>query len=152
MQKWESSKTNGSKGGRPRKTQSKPNTKPNQNPTTNPTETITVHNSIEDNIIIRGFNHLSINKTDYDKLLISYTEEQIEGVLDSIQNYKKNTSYTSLYLTANKWLKKEYPLQSKTTSSKKYTDEFLRSAKVMWEMDKIIKIGLAKEDEHLITG
>jgi len=48
MGKWESSKDNGGKGGRPKKTQSKPNNKPNQNPTHNPTESIRGDKSIEE--------------------------------------------------------------------------------------------------------
>jgi hypothetical protein len=39
MVKWETNKANGAKGGRPKKTQTKPNPKPKQNPNNNPNET-----------------------------------------------------------------------------------------------------------------
>jgi hypothetical protein len=92
---------------------------------------------------------LSISNNEYVKLLITYSELQVNDTLDSIENYKKNTNYTSLYLTASKWLKKEYPLQTKSTTNK-YSVEMLKRAKNLWEMDKIITKGFDKNDLHLI--
>jgi hypothetical protein len=56
--------------------------------------------------IYRSFAHLSISNADVEKLLDKYSITEIDEVLDAIQNYKGNKNYTSLYLTANKWLSK----------------------------------------------
>ena len=54
------------------------------------------------------FDHLSITKAECIKLNENYTKKQIYAILEAIQNYKPNKKYTSLYLTAKNWLKKEY--------------------------------------------
>lgn len=57
----------------------------------------------------RSFKHLSVTVEENQKLLDKgYSQAQVDSVYDSIENYAKNKNYTSLYLTANKWLKKEY--------------------------------------------
>jgi hypothetical protein len=56
--------------------------------------------------IYRAFGHLSISESEVEKLLVDYSRYQIDEVLDAIQNYKGNKNYTSLYLTAKKWLAK----------------------------------------------
>ena len=60
-------------------------------------------------IVYRSFDHLTIYVSDVRKLDKDYTKKQIDYILDAIENYAKNKSYTSLYLTAKKWLAKEYP-------------------------------------------
>ena len=58
----------------------------------------------------RKFKHLSLSEQEYKKLLWKwYTKVQIDDTLDAIENYKLNTKYTSLSLTAQKRMKKEYP-------------------------------------------
>lgn len=62
--------------------------------------------------IYRSFAHLSLSITDYEKLEAEYDKRTIDMVLDSIENYKKNNTYKSLYLTAKKWLSKELKKKS----------------------------------------
>ena len=59
-----------------------------------------------DNNIYRSFAHLSITNADVEKLLTKYSIDDIDEVLDSIENFKGNKKYSSLYLTASKWLSK----------------------------------------------
>jgi hypothetical protein len=60
------------------------------------------------NKIYRKFQHLKISENEFTQLLSAgYDQTEIDNILDAIENYKKNKSYTSLYLTAKKWLEKE---------------------------------------------
>ena len=59
-----------------------------------------------DNEIYRSFAHLSITNASVEKLLTKYAIDDIDEVLDSIENFKGNKKYSSLYLTASKWLSK----------------------------------------------
>jgi hypothetical protein len=71
-----------------------------------------IADNVNDNVnviskdIYRSFAHLSISNADVEKLLDKYSINEIDDVLDSIENFKGNKKYTSLYLTANKWLSK----------------------------------------------
>ena len=64
-------------------------------------------NKEEKEDVYRQFNHLSISFDEVEKLKEKYTIEQIDNILDSIENYRTNTKFTSLYLTALNWLKRE---------------------------------------------
>ena len=68
------------------------------------------------NNIYRQFSHLSISVEEIEKLKIDFTIEQIESVLDQVQNFSGNKKYTSLYLTAKNWLKKNQPKQQEGIS------------------------------------
>ena len=62
--------------------------------------------SVKEKDIYRSFAHLSMSLTEFNKLEIEYTKQQIDEVIDSIQNFANNKKYKSLYLTAKNWLKK----------------------------------------------
>jgi len=55
----------------------------------------------------RQFAHLKLSLKEFDKLRLKYSKVQIDSILDKVENYKKNTNYTSLYLTVNTWLSKD---------------------------------------------
>ena len=73
----------------------------------------------EEEQVYRKFKHLSISVDEVEKLKSNgYTKIQIDEVLDKIENYSQNKKYSSLYLTANNWLKKEE--QEKAQEKEKY--------------------------------
>jgi len=57
--------------------------------------------------VYRQFKHLSISLGEFKKLNEVYEKSSIDDILDKIENYTKNKNYSSLYLTANSWLKKD---------------------------------------------
>jgi len=65
------------------------------------------HITIKPNNIYKSFAHLKITIEEFEKLKEEYPEEIIHEVFERIENYKKNTQYKSLFLTAKNWLKKE---------------------------------------------
>ena len=79
-------------------------------------DSINKQETIEQINIYREFNHLKISIDEFNKLCNDYTKEQIDEILDQIQNYRKNKEYTSLYLTAKNWLKKNQPKQQEGIS------------------------------------
>ena len=94
----------GRKGG-----ENKPTPKPIVKPTPKPIAKQKKEKEKRKEIVYRSFDHLTIYVSDIRKLDKDYTKKQIDYILDAIENYAKNKSYTSLYLTAKKWLAKEYP-------------------------------------------
>ena len=94
----------GRKGG-----ENKPTPKPIVKPTPKPIAKQKKEKEKRKEIVYRSFDHLTIYVSDVRKLDKDYTKKQIDYILDAIENYAKNKSYTSLYLTAKKWLAKEYP-------------------------------------------
>ena len=66
---------------------------------------VTVSDSVND--IYRSFAHLSMSVAEFKKLEVDYEKQTIDSCLDSIENFKNNKKYKSLYLTCKNWLKKE---------------------------------------------
>ena len=93
----------GKKGGRP-KTPKKPQRNPKKTPNVN--VNVNVNDNVNENIY-RKFAHLQINFNDYEKLINEYDKQQVNDILDQIENYKGNTKYKNLYLTAKNWLKRD---------------------------------------------
>jgi len=66
----------------------------------------------KENIYKEG-GHLSITWDEFNKLAEEYGNEKADQMIDRVLNYGKNSKYKSLYLTANNWLRKDSPKQSK---------------------------------------
>ena len=116
----------GSKGGKNKPTP-KPIVKPIVKPTPKPTPKQKKRKEIEKKEKeYRSFSHLYLSKSDFDKLLTEYSKFEIDSILDDIENYKLNTNYTSLNLTARKWLKKQYPKNSTDSKSSDPLVEYVK--------------------------
>jgi hypothetical protein len=141
LQSWEAKRItnseNGKLGGRPKKTEQNPN-KPNGliKNQIKPKKAVSV--SVSDNVNeinkYRAFAHLSISIDEFNKLEIDYTKQQIDNALDSIENYKDNKKYKSLYLTCKNWLSKE-PKKQEVNQYK--TGDQILYENVMRQMEQI---------------
>lgn len=58
--------------------------------------------------VYRKFDHLVITNQEVDKLkALGYSIASINSILDRIENFKQNTKYKNLFLTAKNWLRNE---------------------------------------------
>jgi hypothetical protein len=71
---------------------------------------------INNNIIYREFLHLKLTAQEFEKLRVDYSAIQIDNVLDNIENFKANKNYSSLFLTAKNWLKRDVQKNEVETS------------------------------------
>lgn len=108
-------KINGAKGGRPKKEKE---TQKTQAFFQKPKKADSVSVSVSDKETYRRFAHLSMSLEQFNKLQVDYTKQQIDSCLDSIENFKNNKKYKSLYLTAKNWLKKEQTKEEVQTLNK----------------------------------
>jgi hypothetical protein len=56
--------------------------------------------------IYRRVQHLEFTQEDFEKLLVKYSQVEIDDVLDAMENWAGLKKYKSAYLTANSWLKR----------------------------------------------
>jgi len=99
--------------------------------------------------IYRSFKHLCLYQNEFDKLFMNYTKEEIDETLDAIENYKDNTKYLSLFLTAGKWLKKDLEKKLNTVQNgtkQTAADERLKRANEISEVSRLAKTILSNID------
>ena len=122
----------GIKSGEARRTKSKQKEaialkfKQKEHDTVNDNDTVNVKDKKEV-CMYRSFLHLSISDKEFESLKeMGFTKSQIDLILDAIQNYKKNTNYKSLFLTAKQWLIKEHGNPEDKPRPAQVTVDFMR--------------------------
>jgi len=78
-----------------------------RNPTVSVNVSVNDNDTVNDKMIYKTINHLSITFSDFEKLKKEFNEKDILDCFDRIENYKENTKYTSLFLTSKQWLQKQ---------------------------------------------
>lgn len=77
--------------------------------TVNVNDNVTVNDTVNEiKEMYKEHKHLNISLTDFNKLVDVYGRAKSDEYVDKVCNYSKNTKYTSLYLTALAWLRKDY--------------------------------------------
>jgi len=100
---------NGVKGAKVKQEQSKSKAKPKQEVSkvkANVNVNVNDNVNVNEKKIHTRFNHLRLSVEEFNKLKKDYNEKQIKEILEQIENFKGNTKYKSLYLTAKQWLKR----------------------------------------------
>lgn len=116
--KAKTNRLNGKKGGRP-KNPNKPNgysgLKEEPKKADSDSVSVNVSDNVNDNEIkiYRKFSHLDLSVDEFNKLNEVYDKKDIDFILDSIENFKGNDKYKSLYLTSLNWLKRDKGIKSK---------------------------------------
>jgi hypothetical protein len=103
---------NGTKGAKIKQELSKTKAKPKQ-VASKAKANVNVNVNVNDNVNVKekvkahtAFKHLKLSINEFDRLTAKSGETAVLEILEQIENFKGNTKYTSLYLTAKQWLKR----------------------------------------------
>jgi len=103
---------NGTKGAKIKQELSKPKAKTKQ-AVSKAKANVNVNVNVNDNVNVNervkahtSFKHLKLSINEFERLKSKSGETAVLEILEQIENFKGNTKYTSLYLTAKQWLKR----------------------------------------------
>lgn len=83
---------------------------------------ININNTKLNKTVYKAFAHLSMDTDEFDFLIdAGFSKDEIDDILKAIENYKDNKKYSSLYLTADKWLKRNAAKKVTPVAGKKDT-------------------------------